>query len=60
MIMVQARLGKKQVPISKITRRAGGVAQAVALLRSKHEALSSNPNIATGGKKDDYSSLDKK
>jgi hypothetical protein len=43
---VQARPGKKQVPISKITRvkRAGGIAQVVQCLPSQCETLSSNPN----------------
>jgi hypothetical protein len=42
--MVQAGLGKKQPPISKITRakRAGGIEQAEQDLPSKHEALSSS------------------
>jgi hypothetical protein len=40
--MVQDGLGKKQNLISKITSetRAGGEAQAVVCLPSKHEALS--------------------
>jgi hypothetical protein len=44
--VTQAGLGKKQDPISKITRakRAGGVAQAVECLTHKHEALSPNPS----------------
>jgi hypothetical protein len=39
-------LFKKLDPISKITRakRAGGVAQAVEPLPSKHEALNSSPS----------------
>jgi hypothetical protein len=43
--VVQASLGKKQDPIFKINiaKRAGGEAQAVELLFSKLEALSSNP-----------------
>jgi hypothetical protein len=38
-IIVQAGLGKKQDPISKIirTKRAGGMAQVVECLISKHE-----------------------
>jgi hypothetical protein len=42
--IVQAGLGKKQDPISKITRakRTEGLAQAVEHLTSKYEALSSN------------------
>jgi hypothetical protein len=41
--VVQAALGKKQDPFSKITnrKRAGGVAQG---LPSKYKALSSNPS----------------
>jgi phosphatidate phosphatase PAH1 len=37
----QTSLGKKQDPISKITRtkRAGGIVQVVECLPSKHEAL---------------------
>jgi hypothetical protein len=44
--MVQTSLGKKQGPISTITRakRAGGGAQTVSDLPSKYEALSSNPS----------------
>jgi hypothetical protein len=46
--MVQVSLGKKQDPISKITRakKAGGVAQAVEHLPSKCKTLSSKPSIA--------------
>jgi hypothetical protein len=44
--MVQAILGKKQDSISKITtakkEKAGGMAQAVECLPSKHKALISN------------------
>jgi uncharacterized protein YoxC len=42
--VVQASLGKKQDPISKITRvkRVGGMAQAVQHLSSKFKVLSSN------------------
>jgi hypothetical protein len=41
--MIQAELGQKQGPISKITKakRAGGVAQAAEQLPSKCKALSS-------------------
>jgi hypothetical protein len=47
-IMVQTGLGKKWGPISKTARarRAGGVAQAIEHLPSKHEATNSNPSIA--------------
>jgi hypothetical protein len=47
MIVVQASLGKKQDPSSKITKakRAGGIAQAVERLSNKCEVLSSNPSI---------------
>jgi hypothetical protein len=43
---VQTGLGKKQNLIFKITRgkRAGGMAQVVECLPSKHKALSSNPS----------------
>jgi hypothetical protein len=43
--VVQSSLGKKQDPISKITRatRATGMAQVVEHLPSKKEALHSNP-----------------
>jgi hypothetical protein len=46
----QASLGKKQDPISKITRAksAGGVVQAVEGLPSKHKALHLNPSTAKG------------
>jgi hypothetical protein len=46
--MVQASLGKKQDPISKITRakRAGGMAQGVEHTSQKHEALSFKPSTA--------------
>jgi hypothetical protein len=46
-------LGKKQDPISKITRakRAGGVVQAVEYLPNKHKALTSNPNTVKKKKK---------
>jgi hypothetical protein len=42
--MVQACLGRRQEPVSKITtaKRAGSVAQAVECLPSECEALSSN------------------
>jgi hypothetical protein len=42
--VVQANLGKKQDPISKITRakRVGGIAQVIEYLLSKQEALTSN------------------
>jgi hypothetical protein len=45
-IVVQASLGKKQDPISKITRenRAGVVTQMVKHLPSKCKALSSKPS----------------
>jgi hypothetical protein len=41
-------LGKKQDPLSKITRskRAGGAAQAVESLPSKYKALNLNPSTA--------------
>jgi hypothetical protein len=44
-IKVQAGLGKKRDPSSKITRakRAGSMAQVVALLPTRCEALDSNP-----------------
>jgi hypothetical protein len=44
--MVQADLGKKRDPISKITTadRAGGMAQVVEHLPSKCNALNSTPN----------------
>jgi hypothetical protein len=47
--VVQADLGRKQDPISKITnaKRAGGVAQVVELLPSKCKALNSSPSIHT-------------
>jgi hypothetical protein len=43
-IWVQAGLGKKLDPISKIARvkRVGGMTQAVEYLPSNHKALSSN------------------
>jgi hypothetical protein len=46
--MVNASLGKKQHPISKITREkwSGALAQAVKHLPSKHEAPSLNPSTA--------------
>jgi hypothetical protein len=52
MNVVQASLGKKQDPISKITRanRAGGVAQVEEHLPSKSEALSSNTSTAKNKK----------
>jgi hypothetical protein len=45
-IAVHSSLGIKGDPISKITnaKRAGGVAQRVEHLPSKHKALSSTPN----------------
>jgi hypothetical protein len=45
--VVQATLGKKQDPASRITKskkRAGGVAHVVEHLPSKHKTLSSSPN----------------
>jgi hypothetical protein len=44
--VVQASLGKKGDPVSKITRvkRAGGMAKVVEYLSSKCEVLSSNPS----------------
>jgi hypothetical protein len=44
--IVQAGLGKKQDPLSKITRAkiTAGVVQAVKHLPHKHQALSSNPS----------------
>jgi hypothetical protein len=52
-IMVQAGLGVKRDPISKITKdkRAGGVAQVVKCLPNKCEALSSIPTSKTHLKK---------
>jgi hypothetical protein len=52
-ITVQARLGKKQDPISKITRakRVGGVKQAVEYLPRKYENLSSNPSTTKNKQK---------
>jgi hypothetical protein len=49
--VVQAGLGKKQDPISKITRAkwARGIVQVVAYLPSKNEALSTN--LSTKSKK---------
>jgi hypothetical protein len=49
--MIQASLGKKQDPISKITRakKAGDVAQAVECL--PHEALRSNSVLLSPPKK---------
>jgi hypothetical protein len=46
--MVQARLGKKQHLISRITRAksAGGMAQAVEYLPSKYKVLTSKPSTA--------------
>jgi hypothetical protein len=43
--VVQAGLGKKQDPISKITRAkmAGGMVQTVEYLPSKHEVLTPVP-----------------
>jgi hypothetical protein len=43
-IIIHAGLGKTQGSINKITRakRAGGMAQAIECLPSKHKALSSN------------------
>jgi hypothetical protein len=45
---VKATLGKKEDSIAKITRakRDGGMAQAVAFMPSKCDALNSNPNTA--------------
>jgi hypothetical protein len=45
-IAVQVSLDKKPVPLSKIIRAksAGGKAQTVQHLPSKHKALSSNPS----------------
>jgi hypothetical protein len=50
----QASPGKKQDPISKITRekRTGGIAHTVEYLPSKHEALSSNHSIIKKKKKE--------
>jgi hypothetical protein len=50
-IMVQTILGKRQDPISNITRvkRTGGLAQVVQCLPRKHKALSQNPNTSRGG-----------
>jgi hypothetical protein len=47
-VTVQAALGKKLDPISKLTRREKVeiVTQAVEQLPRKHEALSSNPSTA--------------
>jgi hypothetical protein len=47
-ITVEASLGKKQDPVSKIIRakRVRGVTQAVERLPRKCEALSSNPSIS--------------
>jgi hypothetical protein len=46
-----ANLGKKRDPIFKITRakRAWDLAQEVEHPPSKHESLSSNPNVGGGG-----------
>jgi hypothetical protein len=46
MIMVQAGLGKRQALTSKITKakRAGGMAQVIEYLPSKHKTLNSNPS----------------
>jgi hypothetical protein len=52
-IMIQVSLGKKQDPISKITRgkRNGGTAQTTEYLLSKCETLSSNLSTITKKKK---------
>jgi hypothetical protein len=49
--MIQSSLGKKQDPVSKITRakRAGGVAQAVEHLPGKLKAKKSKHKTGTGG-----------
>jgi uncharacterized protein YwlG (UPF0340 family) len=49
-IVVQTGLNKKQHTISKITRekRAGGMAEVVDYLPSKHKALNSNPSTIWG------------
>jgi uncharacterized protein (DUF4213/DUF364 family) len=62
--VVQASLGKKQDPISKITRvkRVGGMAQAVQHLSSKFKVLSSNFSNTKKKKKSDvltYSSSER-
>jgi hypothetical protein len=51
--MVQAGLGKKRDPKSKITRakRTAGMAKAVEHLHSKGEALTLNPSITKKIKK---------
>jgi hypothetical protein len=41
---LQSRLALKQDTISKLTKRAGGMAQVVECLLSMYEALGSNPN----------------
>jgi hypothetical protein len=55
--MVQAGLGKKQDPVSKINRakRAGRVAQMVEYLPNKCAALSSNSSTTTTTKKKNLS-----
>jgi dihydroxyacid dehydratase/phosphogluconate dehydratase len=51
--VVQAGLGKKLDPMSKITRvkRAGGVTQVIEYLPSKNKILSSNPSTTQKKKK---------
>jgi hypothetical protein len=52
-IIVQAGLGERQDPMSKITRakRVGGMAQSVQHLPSKCKALNSNSSTANAPKK---------